>query len=192
MEEKELTPDESFALIASIISEAKLKFEENGLIYVMWGILVSIAAFSQYYLLQNGYEEVNYYPYFLMPLGGIFSFFYYGRKKQTNKSNGHLAKVISTSWITIGLNVLILGFLFGASLGASLIPMILILIGIGITIAGIILQYRLLFLAGITMNIIGLAGFSVDYIQQPLLLGIANLLCVLLPGILLMRRHKNK
>lgn len=192
MTEDQFTPEQSFKLISSIINEAKVKFQENGVVYVVWGLLVAFAAFTQYYLIQIGRSEISYYPYFLMPLGGLFSWFYYARRGNKGQKQSHLSKTVSASWIAIGVNVLILGFVFAMPLGKSLIPMILILIGIGITISSVILQIKLLMFSGMLMNLIGLLGFLVGYEEQPLLMGIANLLCVFLPGLILMIRYKNK
>ena len=40
------------------------------------------------------------------------------------------------------------------------------------------------------MNLIGFYSFSLDYSQQPLLMGITSVVCILIPGVLLMRNHK--
>ena len=69
MEEKELTPEESFALINSVIQNAKYRFVENGHIYMFWGILVFLITMAQFVLLQLEMWEVNYFPYFLFPFG---------------------------------------------------------------------------------------------------------------------------
>ena len=45
METTKMTPEKSFELITQMIQEAKLKFEESGLIYMLWGALIAVASF---------------------------------------------------------------------------------------------------------------------------------------------------
>ncbi len=185
-----LTPERSLEIITQAIQEAKSQFEEDGLIYVFWGFLTASAAFSQFFLLRDGYHAINFYPYFLMPLGGLFTWWYYS-KKQSSQSN-KVSKMISISWIVISLNVLILGFGFANILRLHLIPIILILIGIATTIAGGILNSRILLIAGILLNLTGFGSFFVDWQYQPLLMGIAAVVGILIPGLMLMSNHRKQ
>ncbi len=190
MNANKLTPERSLEIITQAIQEAKTQFEEDGLIYVFWGLLTAVAAFSQFFLLKDGYHSINYYPYFLMPLGGLFSAWYYS-KKQVMSSN-KVSKMISISWMVVSINILILGFGFPSFLTTSLIPIILILIGMAITISGGILGSRILLVAGILLNIAGFGSFLVDWMYQPLIMGIASVVGVLIPGLLLMTNHRKK
>ena len=189
MKEEKFSPEEGFETIASVIREAKAQFEEDGIIYVGWGILVAAAAFSQYYLLHNGYEEINYYPYFLMPIGAIASTVY-GAKRTKQGKRSHLARIISATWVSVSISVMILGFLLAKFLGAGLMPLILILLSIGIMVSGATVKSNILLISGVIMNLLGFFGFTLEISQQPLLMGIGSILCVLIPGILLMRNHK--
>jgi len=78
----------------------------------------------------------------------------------------------------------------GGELGDNLIPLILILLSIGVMISGATINSNILLYSGILMNFIGFYSFVVDYSQQPLLMGIASIVCFLIPGVLLMRNHK--
>ena len=189
MKEQEFSPEEGFETIASVIREAKAQFEEDGIIYVGWGLLTAIAAFSQYYLIHNGHLEINYYPYFLMPIGAIATAIYSARKEKKGKKT-HLSRIIGATWAPISISVMVLGFVLGAKLGTVLIPIILLLLSIGLMVSGATIKSDILLYSGVFMNLIGFFSFSLDYTQQPLTMGIASILCVLIPGILLMRNHK--
>ena len=188
MKEENFTPEQGFETITNVIREAKARFEEDGVIYVMWGILTSFAAFAQYWLLHNGYESINYYPYFLMPIGAIVSAIYSKRKEKGKQT--HLGRIISAVWVAASINIMILGFLFAQTLGPVLMPIILILLSIALMISGAIVKSNILLISGILMDLIGIYSFTWDLSEQPLLMGIACVLCVLIPGILLMRNHK--
>ncbi len=190
MENTELTPEKSFELINQVIKDAKNRIEENGFIYAFWGVLSTAAALGQFFLLRNGYLNINYYPYFIMPLGAIYTGFYFYRKKRGERN--HIGRILGVSWSAIVLNVFILGFLLAGNLKENLIPVILVLLGIAIIISAGTTRNQLLLVSGIIMNLAGLFCFSLAWMYQPLLLGIVSAVTILIPGIILMVEHKRK
>ena len=149
METEILSAEKSLELIANTINEARSKFEENGFIYVFWGILIVIASFSQFFLLKYEYYEINYYPYFLMPLGGIFTGFYF-YKKEKGKTN-QIGMIMGMTWTIIGINMMLFSFIYGQYLRENLTPVILVLLGIGIFNSGGSIKSKLLITSGILM-----------------------------------------
>ncbi|VAW28472.1 hypothetical protein MNBD_BACTEROID07-1288 [hydrothermal vent metagenome] len=190
MEDQDLTPEKSFELISQVINEAKLRFEENGFIYVLWGLLGTVAAFGQFFLLKNGYNSINYNPYFLMPLGAVYTGYYYYKKGRVRKNQ--ISRMVSFSWTAVVLNILILGFLLAGVLKQNLIPVILILVGIGTIVSASAIKNRLILYSGVVINFAGLACFRLEWIYQPLLLGIVFAIAILIPGIILMVEHKRR
>ena len=188
MENQNLTPEKSFELISQVISEAKIRFEENGFIYAFWGLLGTVAALGQFFLLRNGYNDINYYPYFVMPLGAIYTGYYFYRKKQIRQNQ--ISRLLSFSWMAIALNIFILGFLLAGTLKQNLIPVILLFVGIGIIISAGAIKSRLILFSGIVINFAGLVCFGLQGIYQSLLSGIASAIAILFPGIILMVQHK--
>lgn len=188
METENFTPEKSLALIEQIINEAKCKFEENGFIYVFWGALTAVAAIGQYILLNTEYNDISYYPYFLMPLGAVFNVFYFSKKKR--KSANLISKIISYAWIIISINTMALGFFFAPILQVNLIPILLILLSIGIVISGATIKNNVLLFSGIILNISAFVCFYLDWIYQPLLMGIASIIAIFIPGLILMQKHK--
>ncbi len=190
MENQNLTPEKSFELITQVINDAKSKFEENGFIYAFWGVLDAVAAFGQFFLLRNGYQNINYYPYFLLPLGAIYTGYYYYKKGRGRQNQ--IGKMLSFAWIAVLLNVFILGFLLSGILKQQLIPVILILVGIGIIVTAGAIKSRLILYSGIIINFAGLACFGLEWIYQSLLLGVVSVVALLIPGIILMVQHKKR
>ena len=190
MDSKPLTPEQSLELITQVIGEAKNKFEENGVIYSMWGAMLAGAALFQYAMLKNDQAEISYYGYLLLPLGSLFSWYYY-TKKRTGKQN-QVSKNVSISWGIISFNLLVLGFFFNAVLQDNLTPVLLILMGIGTAISGSLIRSQLILIAGLLLNISGLICFQLDWINHPLLLGVSAILFILVPGLLLMAKYQRK
>lgn len=191
MKKENFTPEDSFDLIMQVIQEARNKFEENGFIYMFWGILIAIASLSQFILLKNELFDISWYPYLLMPIGSIYTAFYFAKREGKSAKN-QIGKIILYTWISISFNIIILGFFFAGALRANLIPIILILLSIGILISGASIKSKLLIISGLIINISGFLGFKMDWIYQPLLMGLVSIIAVLIPGIILMIKHNRK
>lgn len=190
METDKLTIEKSFELINKIIAQARTRFEENGFIYVFWGALIALTSIGQYVLFKSEFYEINWYPYLLMPVGGIYSWVYFSRKKKS--SPNQISRIISCAWIVLSLNMMLLGFLFWPSLKENLIPVLLILLSIGIIISGVSVQSKILLLSGLLINVSAFICFKIEQAFQPLMMGIVAIVAVLIPGILLMIKQKRK
>ncbi len=190
METNKLSPEKSLELITQVINEARTKVEENGFIYMFWGALIAIAALSQFVLLTYEYYHIHYYPYFLMPIGGIFTGYYFSKKGKTPQNQ--ISKIISIGWMVLSVNMMILGFVFATTLKEHLTPIILILQGVGLIISGGAIKSKLLLYAGIAINISGLVCFNLAWIYHPLLSGVVAIIAIFIPGLILMIQHKNR
>jgi len=191
METDKLSPEKSLELITQVITQARNKFEENGFIYMFWGILIAITSISQFVLLKNEYYSINWYPYLLMPIGAIYSSIYFSKKKRKNKQN-LISKIVSALWIVLSINMMILGFLFGNNLKENLIPIILILLSIGTIVSGTSIKSKLLLYSGIFIGLSAFSAFYIEWIYQPLLMGVVSIITILIPGVILMAQHKRK
>ncbi len=188
--EQEFTPEKSLELITQVIRQAKSKFEEDGVIYMMWGILLFGTSTTQYFLLQNGYFKSHFYPYFILPLGMVVSILYY-RNKQKRKGN-QISSMISVTWGVVGFNLMFMGFFFWNALQSNMVPVMLILMGIGTFVSGKAINSRLIMGAGLLLNITGFVGFQFALASHPLLLGISSLLFIFVPGLIIwIKKKKN-
>jgi hypothetical protein len=190
MKDENLTPEQSFTLITKVIEQAKAKFEENGFIYVFWGALIALTALGQFVLYQYEYYEISYYPYFLLPIGSIYTGIYYSRKK-TGKMN-LIGMIVAVTWIVLSINLLILGFFFFGSLQENLIPVLLILVSVGIIVAGSSIRSILVVISGILINLSAFVCFKLEWIYQPLLMGIVSIITIFIPGLILLTRYNKK
>ena len=94
MSTKHFTPQDSLELIEKTIKDARSRFEESGGAYIFWGILITLSGFGQFYLLQAGYYEISWYPYLIMPVGGLLTFLYYAREKKQHRNPNPLGKYL--------------------------------------------------------------------------------------------------
>lgn len=193
METRAFTPEESLELISRTIRDTKHRFQENGFIYLFWGILILLVSAAQYLLYTTGHAGISYYPYFLMPLGGVFTFvYYYVKERQSKTALNAIGKLLSILGITLGINFITLGFLFHEQLGEALIPVFIIMLALWNLISGAAIRFNPLIVCGILLNLLGFAAFMIKWPYQPLAMTLAAIIGLLLPGIILyISRRKN-
>ena len=46
MKTTDFTPEESFQLIDSVIQKAKSRFEENGIPFILWGVIIALCSYT--------------------------------------------------------------------------------------------------------------------------------------------------
>jgi len=196
MDKTSLTPEESLLLISKTIAETKKRFEENGHMIILWGVLMFTVFFSQYIFSITGlYKKFDIiWTVILFPLGAIYTFLYI--RKTVNKNNMPktlLLRVITTMGWAMGLNLMILGFLFSHQLGNAMAPVFIILLALSMIVIGASIEFKPLFIGGLLLNLIGFVTFYLarDYHGFSLMLG--SVVGLIIPGILLnnARRKEN-
>lgn len=190
MQNKDLTPKESFEVINEVISGAKARMNENGFIYLFWGWLISICALAQFVLLQTDYANINYYPYLLVIPGAIYTAVHEARKHRSEGSPNYTSNIMAAIWIVAGVNMTIVGFLFSPVLKSSPVPLILIILALATIASGAALKFKPLIWGGILCNAAGIAAIFVAYAYHPLLVILAIIAADLVPGYILRNKFR--
>jgi hypothetical protein len=185
MENKEFTPTESLALIANVILEAKSRFKDNGFSFIFIGLCSFIASLGQFLLLKLEYYQINYYPYFIMPIAAAVTYFYYRKKRSAVKSKNIIGTLFSIISAIMGINLMIAGFFFWGKFGIALIPFMLILFSIWSALTGVLIKNRIFLISGIVINILAYCSFFIGKDYHPLILSIVSLIGIVVPGIIL-------
>ena len=195
MNKTSLTPEESLSLISKTIEETKKRFEENGHIIILWGVLMFTVFLSQYIFSITGlYKKFDIiWTVILFPLGAIYTFIYLRKNVKKNLPKTLLTRVMQTMGWTMGMNLMVLGFLFSQQLGDAMAPVFIILLALSMIVAGASIQFKPLFIGGLLLNLIGFCTFylSRDYHGFSMMLG--AIVGLIIPGILLnnARRKEN-
>jgi len=185
MENKEFTPSESLSLIANVISEAKSRFKDNGFSFIFLGLCSAVASMGQFVLLKLEYYDINYYPYFIMPIAAGVTYFYYSKKRSAVKTKNIIATLFSIISAIMGINLMISGFFFWGKFGIALVPFMLILFSIWSALTGVLIKNRIFLISGIVINIIAYCSFFIGREYHPLVLSVVSLIGIVLPGIIL-------
>ena len=190
MNKQEFTPEQQLDRIEEMIFKARLKLEENGFAYILWGITIAITSFLQAYLIHIEAYTISWYPYLVMPLVGLFTYFYYAKKERKDKNP--IDHIYSKLWIIVAINIMLIAFGFGGYLKTNLNAIILILIGIATFISGSFLLSSVTKISGLLLNLGGFIAFALPFKNQVLLMGALGIVAVLIPGILLSIKQKKK
>jgi len=195
MAKTNLTPEQSLLLISKTIEETKKRLEENGHIIILWGVITfTVFASQTIFSLTGLYKKFDIiWTTALFPLGMIYTLLYVRKNVKKNLPKTLLSRVILTMGWAMGLNLLVMGFLFSRYLGDAMAPVFIILLALSMIVTGASIQFKPMFIGGVLLNIIGLCSFWLnrDYHGFSLMLG--AVVGLIIPGILLnnARRKEN-
>jgi|SRR4030042_6524894 hypothetical protein len=195
MDEHNFTPEESLLLISKTIEETKKRFQENGHIIILWGSLTFIVFLSQYVLSLLGLYKLFDIAWtcILFPLGAIYTFIYVRRKvKKNNIPKTVFARILGTMGWMVGMNLMILGFIFSDQLGKAIAPIFLILLALPITVIGVSIKFKPLTVSGILLNLIGFGTFLVNSDYHGLSMMLGSVVGLIIPGIMLNKANKKE
>ena len=183
-QEKQMSAEESITLIYEMINSTKQNLKKDGFIFLFWGYLVLTAALLQFGLIQLSYGEHSGVVWaILMPLGGIVSAIRGYRKSKKENVKTHLDAVMSYLWIGFGISMFVLFFVmvrYGYPL--ALLPMIMMLYGIGTFVSGGILKFRPLIFGGISCWGIAIASTFFTVEIQLLFISLSLITGYIIPG----------
>ena len=186
MENSTLTPEQSLLLITKTIEDTKERFKENGHVLVFWGVLMLIVIGSQFILSLLELYKFTMYPVYLYPLVGGSYMIYIGiKEKKKNLPKTLIGNILGNIGWIIGMNLLIMGFLFSSQLGDAMAPVFIILLALMSVVCGLSINFKALTIGGILMNIIGLASFFLDRDYHGFSMMLAAVVGLIIPGILL-------
>jgi FtsH-binding integral membrane protein len=191
---EQFSPQQSLAVIQSMIETAKNQFSENGHLYLLWGWLVFICSVAQFILLSVFKYEYHYMVWMLTWLAFIYQTFYLIKQKKKEKVRTYTDSIIGFVWLVFVVMMFLFGFLFGRELGDNYYRMIspgfLALYGMPTFLSGILLRFRPLIIGGIGCWLLSILSLFIPYEFQLLLLSVAMIIAWIIPGYLLRAKYK--
>ncbi len=185
MEKTTLTPEESLLLITKTIEETKERFKENGHILVFWGTLIIIVFGSQLILSLLEFYKYTMYPVYLFPIGGFYMIYIWIKDKKQNKPKTIVGNILGNLGWVIGMNFMIMGFLFSDKLGEAMAPVFLILFALFVIVCGLTIKFKPLTIGGVLLNLLALGSFFIDRDYHGFSLMLGALVGLIIPGLLL-------
>jgi len=186
MEKTDFTPEQSLLLITKTIEETKDRFKEYGSVFIFWGALTVFVFGSQLILSLLELYKFTMLPVYLFPVGGIITGIWAWRDHlKENKPKTFIGNVLQNIGWIIGMNLMIMGFLFGDKLGEAMGPVFIILLALMIIVSGLSIKFKPLIIGGALANLIGLGSFLIDSDYHGFSLMLGAVVGMIIPGILL-------
>ncbi|HET7117971.1 MAG TPA: hypothetical protein VFI29_15855 [Hanamia sp.] len=192
MNQNDLTAKESFSIIEKAISSIKTSYKESAQIFLLWGWILSLAWFTQFIILKilqnKDYDQIRFYSIgnwiVLILIGFIFQFFIIRKINKEKKVSSYLEDYLKSLWMVVGVSFCVAIFI-GIKMEIALLPIILLIAGIGTTTTGLLIRFRPLVIGGATFFIFSIAATFVSGEYLNLLVGAAIICGHLVPGYLL-------
>ena len=189
-EEKELTAEESLLVIQGMINKAKQGLaEDDGKIWILWGWLVVLASMGQFAMILLGYEELSSLPWALMFVGGIYTVIYSIKESKKTKVKTHVDEFMKYLWMSFGVSIVLMLYFCSRDKGL-IIPMCMVLYGIGTFVSGGVLKFKPLIIGGICCWVLAAVAFHLERLYQMPAISLAVIASYLVPGYMLRANYK--
>jgi len=187
-------PEEGLKTIYAMIQSAKSTIGENYLYYLFWGYLVLFACIAEYVLITLFRYNQHYLVWpVLMGLGMVISVLFNIRQAKRSTSKSFIGQVMMYLWGGWLVSFVIL--IVFANLGqqyAVILPLAMVMYGLGIFVSGGVIDFRPLIFGGILSWIAaGISFFQPHSIQLLIMIGVV-IVSYIIPGHLLRRKSKEQ
>lgn len=187
-----MSPEQSLALIRSMISKTKQDMSDDSIYFLVWGWITFIGCAGQF-VLKNLLQNEKHYQVWWLVLAGVFFTIWYGRKTdRTKKARTYVAESMKYLWLGMGISFFVLSvILTRIGWGSPVFPFFIMLYGLGTFISGQFLQFRPLILGGILAWLLAIGAVFASYDYQMLFGAAAILISYIIPAYLLRRRNQS-
>jgi hypothetical protein len=187
-----LSPQDSLALIESMIRQAKGKVSNNSFYFLLWGWVIAICNFGMYFILKyTAYG--NYAPsvWLLTIPAWVITMIYGARQGRNREVTSHLDRVNMWLWIAMAITITP-AWALGHKLNWMVNAIILMPVGAATFVSGVIIRFLPLRLGGIVFWMAGVLCYFLDKDDQYIAGGIAVILGYLVPGYLLRSQREEE
>ena len=199
MEKSNFSPQESLALIESMIQKAQNRFAENGHLYLLWGWVVFVCGILQFVLLHFFQYQEHYQVWLITWLVVIYQVVYLRKKQKLAAVKTYYDEVIGYVWISFVTAMFLIGYAitnassFFSNYYMLFTPCIIVLYGIPVFLSGVLLRFKPLIFGGIGCWIISFVASNsltrIDYDYQLLFIPAAMLVAWIIPGYLMRKKY---
>ena len=187
-QEKELTSQESLALITEMISRARRDYLDTGLSALLWGsviIICSLATFVNHYLKWPILD----YIWFLTVAAVVPQIIIAIREVKKRKHRAHNEPLMNGLWISFGVSMFVLSFVLNAYPMRQATAIFLTVYGIPTFTNGIGRGFKPMLIGGVVCWILAILSLYNTYPNTMLYLTAGALVAWFIPGLILRRRY---
>ena len=176
---------ESLQIIKTMISRAKELHHRNSFYFILWGVILIVAALTEYFVAHQMNSQFGYLGWMVGGMaGGIISGVYGSRESKRLGYEAFMDKVYGATLGGFGITMVIL-LVCAVVNKINPIPLVLIITGLPTFVSGAITKFKPLQIGAFVFWVLGAVAFFVPIELQSLVFCAAIGLGYLLPGILL-------
>ena len=190
----DLSPEESLALIKTMINKTKDSVADGSFYFLLWGWLVFGCCLSAFILKVYVQYPYHYMVWCLMPVGGIVSWIYGANQSKTLRVKSFVDEALDYLWIALGLAffVLIIINMFNGQSWQTAFTYYILLYAIGTFVSGSLLRFKPLVIGGLINFVLAIVSIKFNYDYQLLIGAIAILISYIIPGHLLRIKYQKR
>lgn len=187
-EEKQLSEQESLALIASMIAKAKNSYIDSGIGPLSWGVLITFCSLVTY--AERTFSWDIGFDIWILSLIALVPQVYFSIRARRNKNyTSHDEHMMNYVWGTFAICIFMTNFYIIHNHAPSGISLQMMIFGIPTFITGGIRRFRAMLVGGLICWACSLASYYVSYTNGILLMALSAASAWLIPGIILRRRY---
>jgi hypothetical protein len=182
-----LSPQQSLALIQSMIHKTRNNLSENQFYFLLWGWVTFFCIVGQF-ALKVWLQYPRHYLVWLATIPTFIITIIYGKKHDRKQGvKTYVGESMSQLWMGIGISFFVLSIIITKLPGGWLYgwPFFILFYGLGTFISGKFLQFRPLIIGGLFNWVLAVVCMFIAYDYQLLLAAVAVLTSYIIPGYLL-------
>jgi hypothetical protein len=187
-QEKELTGQESLALIAKMINKAKRDYLDSGLSSLLWGIVIPICSLVDYANFWLKMPALQ-YVWFLTIVAVAPQILIAIREGKARKHRPYDEDLMSGIWIAFGITMFVMGYIFSRYQSDGIPALYLAVYGIPTFAVGYARQFRPMLYGGIACWLLAIFSLYCSYPNTMLCIALGALLAWFIPGLILRSRY---
>lgn len=189
-DEKQLTSQESLALIAKMISKARRDYLDSGLSALLWGSVIticSLAAFANHWLKWPALD----YIWFLTVAAIVPQIVIAIREGKNRKHRAYDDDIMGGIWISFGIAIFLLSYFVNMYQLSEQAPLFLILYGVPTFATGYARRFRPMLIGGVACWVLAIISHYVPYPYVLLCIAAAAQLAWFIPGLIIRKCYLN-
>jgi hypothetical protein len=184
MPQDPFSEQESFAVIKSMINQARNQFTENGHLYLLWGWVILICSAGHFIMQQVVQVKYYYFIWLLVLPVFIYQVIYVKRKIKQSRVRTYADEMMGYVWLVFSVSTLLLVALLTnrfTNPGYQTIIW-LVMYGMPTFLSGVIIRYKALMAGAICCWLLAIASSFVPVQYHMLLLSAAVICGWIIPG----------
>jgi hypothetical protein len=186
--EKELSSQESLALITSMIVKAKDDYQETGISALFWGSIIIFCSLVTFFNYHWGWSVLKYI-WFLTFVAIIPQIFISARERKLRKHKGHQEDLIGGIWISYAIAISLMTCIFYVYNIDPSDFIFLILYGIPTFATGYAKRFTPMIFGGIACWVFSILSFYTPWPYFMLYNAAGALLAWFIPGLIFRKRY---